>query len=138
MPRIVHLAVKVDDIDKTSEFYQKVFGFKHTGTRRAGPLKDHFSCWLTDGEIGFTLLKYDSEDAPEAGISGRGPCIHHFGIAVEPEKLEEYVAMLKRYDCELISAPGANPMKFRAPGGVVAEVGTPDKFPIEGDGRTSA
>ena len=137
MPRIVHLALKVDDVDKASEFYQKVFGFKHTGTRRAGPLKDHISCWLSDGDMGFTLIKYDSEDAPEARIVGPGPCIHHFGIAVEPEKLDEYIGMLKSYNCELISPPGTNPMKFRAPGGGIAEVGTPDKFPIEGDGRTS-
>ena len=130
MARIVHLALKVDEIDKTSEFYQKVFGFKHTGTRRAGPLKDHISCWLTDGGIGFTLIKYDSEDAPEAKIVGPGPCIHHFGIAVEPEELDSYIEMLKEYDCELISPPGVNPMKFRGPGGVIAEVGTPDKFPL--------
>lgn len=130
MPRIVHLALKVDDIENSSKFYQDVFGFKHTGTRRAGPLKDHTSCWLTDGSLGFTLIKYDSEDAPEAGLAGPGPRIHHFGIAVEPEKLDAYVQMLRSYGCELISAPGANPMKFRAPGGVVAEVGTPDKFPL--------
>lgn len=27
MGRIVHLALKVDDLEKTTEFYRKVFGF---------------------------------------------------------------------------------------------------------------
>lgn len=129
MARIVHLALKVNEIDSTAEFYRKVFGFKHTGTRRAGPLKDHTSCWLSDGDIGFTLIHYDSEEAPEAGIAGPGPCIHHFGIAVEPQDFEKYVELIRGHGCEIISPPGVNPMKFRAPGGVIAEIGTPDKFP---------
>ena len=33
MNRIVHLALKVEDLEKTTEFYQKVFGFKES--RRA-------------------------------------------------------------------------------------------------------
>jgi len=27
MSRIVHLALKVEDLERTTEFYQKVFGF---------------------------------------------------------------------------------------------------------------
>jgi catechol 2,3-dioxygenase-like lactoylglutathione lyase family enzyme len=127
--QIVHLAVKVENIEGSREFYEKIFGFEHTGTRRAGPLKDHISCWLTDGQIGFTLIEYDSEDAPEAKAAGKGPCIHHFGIAVPPEEFEDYIKMIKATGCEIISPPGVNPMKFRAPGGVIAEVGTPDVFP---------
>jgi lactoylglutathione lyase len=128
-PQIVHLALKVDDIKESLAFYQDVFGFNHTGTRRAGPLKDHMSCWMSDGHIGFTLIQYDSEDAPEAKAAGKGPCIHHFGIEVPPEELDDYIKTITAQGCEIISPPGVNPMKFRAPGGVIAEVGTPDKFP---------
>jgi lactoylglutathione lyase len=127
--QIVHLALKVENIEASREFYEKIFGFEHTGTRRAGPLKDHISCWLTDGQIGFTLIEYDSEDAPEAKVVGKGPCIHHFGIAVEPEEFDDYVKTITAAGCEIISPPGVNPMKFRAPGGGIAEVGTPDVFP---------
>ena len=127
--QIVHLALKVNNIEESLKFYQDVFGFAHTGTRRAGPLKDHTSCWLSDGGIGFTLIQYDSEDAPEAKAAGVGPCIHHFGIAVPPEELDDYIKMIKDSGCEIISPPGVNPMKFRAPGGGIAEVGTSDKFP---------
>ena len=37
--QIVHLALKVNNIDESLEFYKRTFGFTHTGTRRAGPLK---------------------------------------------------------------------------------------------------
>ena len=32
MPRITHIALKVDDIEKTSAFYETVFGFQHVNT----------------------------------------------------------------------------------------------------------
>ena len=56
MNRIVHLALKVEDLDKTTEFYEKVFGFWEAETRKT---RDHLSRHLTDGDIDFTLIKYD-------------------------------------------------------------------------------
>ena len=44
--RIVHLALKVEDLEKTTEFYQKVFGFREVETRKT---RDHLSRHLTDG-----------------------------------------------------------------------------------------
>ena len=38
MNRIVHLALKVEDLESTTEFYQKVFGFKEMKTRK---VRDH-------------------------------------------------------------------------------------------------
>jgi catechol 2,3-dioxygenase-like lactoylglutathione lyase family enzyme len=32
MSRIVHLALKVDDLERTTEFYRKVFGFVEVNT----------------------------------------------------------------------------------------------------------
>ena len=81
-PQIVHLALKVDDIKESLAFYQNVFGFNHTGTRRAGPLKDHMSCWMSDGHIGFTLIQYDTEDAPEAKAAGKRFADHAAHLAV--------------------------------------------------------
>ena len=40
MSRIVHLALKVDDLERTTEFYQKVFGFKEMNTEK---VRDHTS-----------------------------------------------------------------------------------------------
>ncbi len=32
--RIVHLALKVEDLEKTTEFYQNVFGFSEVETKK--------------------------------------------------------------------------------------------------------
>jgi lactoylglutathione lyase len=118
MNRIVHLALKVEDLEKATEFYQKVFGFREVETRKT---RDHLSRHLTDGALDFTLIRYDEgTQSAESRASGEGPCIHHF--AIEVEDVERYTEQLKRYGCEIISDPGVIPVKFRAPGGTVAEI----------------
>ena len=118
MNRIVHLALKVDDLEKTTEFYQKVFGFEEVVTKKT---RDHISCHLTDGDMDFTLIKYDAgTQSAESKASGAGPCIHHF--AIEVEDIEKYTEEIKKYGCTIISDPGVIPVKFRAPGGTTAEI----------------
>jgi hypothetical protein len=41
---------------------------------------------------------------------------------IEVEDLAKSTEMIKSYGCELISDPGVIPVKFRAPGGTVAEL----------------
>jgi len=118
MNRIVHLALKVDDLEKTTEFYQKVFGFWEAETRKT---RDHLSRHLTDGTLDFTLIKYDDgTESAESRASGEGPCIHHF--AIEVDDVEKYTAEIRSQGCEIISDPGVIPVKFRAPGGTTAEI----------------
>jgi lactoylglutathione lyase len=118
MNRIVHLALKVEDLEKTTDFYQKVFGFREVETRKT---RDHLSRHLTDGAIDFTLIKYDEgTESAESKASGEGPCIHHF--AIEVDNIDSYWKQLEQYGCEMISDPGVIPVKFRAPGGTVAEL----------------
>jgi lactoylglutathione lyase len=117
MARIVHIALKVDDLERTTEFYEKVFGFKDMETSK---VRDHTSRHLSDGTIDLALIKYDSEESAEARASGAGPCIHHF--AIEVDDFDRYVAEIGKYGCEIISDPGVVPVKFRAPGGTVAEI----------------
>jgi len=118
MSRIVHLALKVEDLEKTTEFYEKVFGFWEVETNKT---RDHLSRHLTDGDMDFTLIKYDDgTHSAESKASGAGPCIHHF--AIEVEDLKQSAAQLGQYGCEIISDPGVIPIKFRAPGGTVAEL----------------
>lgn len=117
MARIVHIALKVDDLDETSQFYEKVFGFKLVETSK---VRDHTSRHLSDGTIDLALIKYESEASAEARASGTGPCIHHFGIEVDD--LEQTAEELNKLGCEIISDRGVIPVKFRAPGGTVAEI----------------
>jgi len=118
MNRIVHLALKVEDLEKTTAFYQKVFGFREVETRKT---RDHLSRHLTDGALDFTLIKYDEgTESAESKASGEGPCIHHF--AIEVEDVDAYAAEIRKHGCEIISDPGVIPVKFRAPGGTTAEI----------------
>ena len=118
MNRIVPLALKVEDLEKTTEFYEKVFGFREVETRKT---RDHLSRHLTDGAMDFTLIKYDDgTQSAESKASGEGPCIHHF--AIEVDDIEKYTEQIKTQGCEIISDPGVIPVKFRAPGGTTAEL----------------
>jgi lactoylglutathione lyase len=118
MSRIVHLALKVDDLERTAEFYRQVFGFAEANTEK---VRDHTSRHLTDGTIDLALIKYDEgTQSAESKAAGEGPCIHHF--AVEVDDVEAATRQIKSYGCELISDPGVIPVKFRAPGGTVCEI----------------
>lgn len=124
MSRIVHLAIKVDDLEQAARFWQSVFGFTRSEvTRKRG----HTSCHLTDGTFDLALIQYDSEDTVEADWAGSGPCIHHLGIAAE--NAESLQRDLTRHGCEILSKPGVMPIKFRDPGGVIAEIGPAEIYP---------
>ena len=118
MNRIVHLALKVEDLEATTKFYQEVFGFKEVETKK---VRDHTSRHLTDGHIDFALLKYDAaSDSKEKNAAGKGPCIHHF--AVEVDDIEAATKQILEHGCVIVSDPGVIPVKFRAPGGTIAEL----------------
>ena len=118
MNRIVHISLKVDDVKRTGDFYQEVFGFQDSETRKT---RDHVSRHMTDGDIDFTLMKYDAgTQSAESKAAGDGPCIHHF--AIEVPDIEAATARIRKWNCEIVSDPGVIPVKFRAPGGTVAEL----------------
>lgn len=116
--RIVHLALKVENLEKSTQFYEKVFGFREVETKKT---RDHISRHMTDGTIDFTLMKYDEGTrSAESLAAGEKPCIHHF--AVEVTDLEQATEDLKKFGCEIVSDPGIIPVKFKAPDGIVAEI----------------
>jgi lactoylglutathione lyase len=117
MARITHIAVKVDDLDKIAEFYDKVFGLQQVGTSR-GP--DRSRVAFSDGDLNLTFLHYDNEDVDMAKEVGSGPAIHHFGIEVDD--VEKYVPLLLENGAKILSKPGEIPVKFRMPGGPLAEL----------------
>jgi lactoylglutathione lyase len=118
MSRIVHLALKVDDLERTTQFYREVFGFTEMSTDR---VRDHTSRHLSDGTIDVALIKYDAgTQSAESRASGEGPCIHHF--AVEVADLPAAEKRIRALGCQIISDPGVVPVKFRSPGGIVCEI----------------
>ena len=118
MSRIVHLALKVDDLERTTQFYREVFGFTEMSTDR---VRDHTSRHLSDGRIDLALIKYDAgTQSAESRAAGEGPCIHHF--AVEVADLAAAEKRIRALGCEIISDQGVVPVKFRSPGGIVCEL----------------
>lgn len=124
MARLVHLAVKVDDLERAAAFWEGVFGFKRADVQRK---RGHTSCHLSDGHFDLALIQYDSEETIEAGWAGPGPRIHHLGFAV-PD-LDRTREELVRNGCALLSQWGVLPIKFRTPHGIVAEVGPATIYP---------
>jgi lactoylglutathione lyase len=117
MPRIDHIAVKVNDLNEVERFYEEVFGFTSKGRSRS---EDRDRATLTNGEINLIFLKYDSEEVEMAKAVGEGPSIHHF--AIEVENMDECVAKMRDFGCEILSDPKGVPVKFRMPGGPIAEI----------------
>ena len=117
MARIAHIAVKVEDLDSSADFYEKALGFSPTGRSRS---EDRSRRSMSDGEINLTMLRYDSEKNILAKAAGEGPCIHHF--AIEVDDVAQCVAQVREFGCEILSDPSKAPVKFRAPGGTIAEI----------------
>jgi lactoylglutathione lyase len=118
MNRIVHIALKVDDLERTTDFYEKIFGFRENKTEK---VRDHTSRHLSDGVIDLSIMQYDAgTQSTESRAAGEGPCIHHFAVEVNDMAAAE--KQIRAYGCEIISDPGVIPVKFRAPGGTVCEI----------------
>src|SRR3981081_317345 len=118
MNRIVHLALKVEDLERTTEFYQKVFGFVEMNTEK---VRDHTSRHLSDGQLDVALIRYDAgTQSAESKAAGEGPCIHHF--AVEVDSIAVATRQVQSYGGAIVSARVGVRVKFRAPGGTVCEL----------------
>jgi lactoylglutathione lyase len=117
MARINHIALKVDDLEAATRFYENVYGFRQVRTGRS---RRHISRHMTDGYIDLALMLYDSEDDAEAKLVGPGPAIHHFGIEVDDH--EAFAAKVAANGGTILSKPGEAPIKYRSPDGVIAEV----------------
>jgi lactoylglutathione lyase len=118
MTRIVHIALKVDDLERSRQFYENIFGFRENKTEK---VRDHTSCHLSDGAIDLSIMQYDAgTQSAESKAAGEGPCIHHFAVEVNDMAAAE--REIRAFGCEIISDPGVVPVKFRAPGGTVCEI----------------
>lgn len=122
--RIAHIAVRVDDMAEARAFYEGILGMTEV---RSEHHREHYSCHLTDGYIDLSILQYDKgSKTKEALAAGEKPCIHHMGFEVDD--LEEGITELTARGYEIITDPGVIPVKFRAPGGTLAEIAPTGRF----------
>ena len=98
MPRIAHLAMKVDDIDKASDFFAQVFGF----TQIKVPGVRSTVRYLSDGNVHIAINQSRSTN-PSAGKAAEKPCIDHFGIEVD--SVDQSTAEAGKFGCKVISEP---------------------------------
>src|SRR5690242_12236949 len=96
MPKIKHIAISTQDVDKTAKFYIDVFGMKEVGKVDSPGARGYY---LTDGDLNLAILnfKQDAVAGVERGKSWSG--IHHIGFEVD--SLEEIT--------EKLAAAGSEP-----------------------------
>ena len=130
MPKIKHIALSTQDVDKTAKFYIDVFGMKEIAKINSPGARGYY---LSDGDINLAILNFKNDAV--AGVErGKGwSGLHHIGFQVE--NLEEIA--------ERLTAAGAEPredinqalgvgdagnryanveVKYRGPDGVTVDV----------------
>jgi catechol 2,3-dioxygenase-like lactoylglutathione lyase family enzyme len=80
MPKIKHIALSTQDVDKTATFYIDVFGMKEIAKIDSPGARGYY---LSDGDLNLAILNFKSDAV--AGVErGKGfSGIHHIGFQVE-------------------------------------------------------
>jgi glyoxylase I family protein len=130
MPKIKHIALSTQDVDKTAKFYIDVFGMKEIAKIDSPGARGYY---LSDGDLNLAILNFKNDDV--AGVErGKGwSGIHHIGFQVE--SLEAITERLKNAGSEpredINKALGVGQyghrtgnveVKYTAPDGVTVDV----------------
>src|SRR5258708_36636073 len=80
MPKIKHIALSTQDVDKTAKFYMDVFGMKEIARIDGMGARGYY---LSDGDLNLAILNFknDAVAGVERGKEWSG--IHHIGFQVE-------------------------------------------------------
>jgi glyoxylase I family protein len=80
MPKIKHIAMSTQDVDKTAKFYIDVFGMKEIAKLDGPGARGYY---LSDGDLNLAILNFKSDAVAgvERGKNWSG--IHHIGFEVE-------------------------------------------------------
>ena len=130
MPKIKHIALSTQDVDKTAKFYIDVFGMKEIAKIDSPGASGYY---LSDGDLNLAILNFKNDAV--AGVErGKGwSGIHHIGFQVE--SLEAITAKLAeagaapRDDINQALGVGHGPrpggnveVKYSGPDGVTVDV----------------
>src|SRR5947208_13622267 len=79
MPKIKHIALSTQDVDKTAKFYIEVFGMKEIAKIDSPGARGYY---LSDGDLNLAILNFknDAVAGVERGKDWSG--IHHIGFPV--------------------------------------------------------
>lgn len=82
MPKLRHIAMHTPDVEKTAEFYKRVFDMQEIA-RTNTPIAE--GVYLSDGDLNMAILKFKDPAAADRH-DGLGPNvmgIHHMGFWIE-------------------------------------------------------
>ena len=121
--RIVHLALKVDDLEKATNFYKTVFGFKQLHDYQAWPSHvappDRRQPRHRADEVGPATTTPPGRPAPaRASTTGASKSPTAKPSAKSPRSTAR----------EILSKPGAPTLRFRAPDRTIVEVVEPGRY----------
>ena len=120
MSKLRHIAITVNDLEESAQFYEQVFGLKrHYGNEVA--------ISLSDGVVNLTLLKFPTDElaGDERGKDFVG--LHHIGFVVDD--IEAIGPEIEKQGGRFHRAPTpemAAETKYRDPNGVVFDVSNPN------------
>jgi len=105
-----HIAIAVNDLEQSVEFYGKVLGFQlHERRRTEGKTTAMVSAVMKAGPITVVLLQGSTPDSQVSKyVEHYGPGVQHIAVAVEnlPEMAEELKGAGMEFDTNVISSPG--------------------------------
>jgi glyoxylase I family protein len=89
VPKIKHIAISTQDVDKTAKFYIEVFGMQEIA-KIDNPNASGY--YLSDGDINLAILNFKNDEVAGAERGKEYSGIHHIGFQVE--NLEEITEKL--------------------------------------------
>jgi catechol 2,3-dioxygenase-like lactoylglutathione lyase family enzyme len=130
MPKIKHIAISTQDVDKTAKFYIDVFGMKEVGKVDSMGARGYY---LTDGDINLAILNFKNDVVAGAERGKEWSGIHHIGFQVDDlESIADKLATAgapRRDDINEALGVGHGPrhggnveVKYTAPDGVTVDV----------------
>ena len=124
MAKLKHIALAVEDPEKTAKFYEEVFGLQRVGTTDSVLAS---GVYLSDGYINIALLNYKTDEMSGMGPGGKDFVgTHHFGFQVEDaaaskKKVEQHGGTFFM-DLPALKETLYYEEKFRDPEGVIFDI----------------
>ena len=121
-PKFTHIALLVEDVDRTADFYIKYCDLKVLH-RRLDPNTGYRSIWLGK-ELNFVIVAFESEKKPIQSIVKP---LSHLGFSLSTKEEVDKIAEIAKQDGLL----NYGPVYFDEVVGYICEILDPDKNSVE-------
>ena len=96
-----HLAMPVNDLEKTRQFYGEFLGFEE------GRSNEHWIDWNFFGHQFVTHLRQNPQQGEKVvnQVDGHGVPVPHFGVVLEWQQWHDFADLLKKNNVEFVIEP---------------------------------